>query len=120
MEHPAQTITLTGFIVQDKDTKEYNFSPCEASYDWQITVCPTVIVHHFIIPPDFNPVTSEITKLEGQLTKAADAYYSMKEKLEGKIADLKCLSYEAESPPLTAYGNPSPIFVASQADDIPF
>jgi hypothetical protein len=88
------SIPLEGYIFQDTDDKSFRYMTYESSADYLIKVgtIDTSICYH--LPPEYHPIGSHIAKLEDQLSKAAEAYYGLKVELEGKIADLKCISYQ--------------------------
>jgi hypothetical protein len=93
------TIPFIGFISQDTDDKSFHFDTYQTGLSYRIPVCEISFQHRFSIPDSFHPINSHIQKLEGDLAKAVEAYYGLKAEIEGKIADLKCISYDQEIAP---------------------
>jgi len=66
------------------------------SYDCSAYQSKTFILETTVaieIPDDFNPVASEITRLEAALLKAEATAFAHTEQLKQKIADLLMLEY---------------------------
>ena len=79
------------------EQEPFNFSITDFEMTWDKEAIP---VHKFEVEvtlPEVELSLKVIDNLEEELEELATNYYEKKAKLEGKIADLKCITYEGDA-----------------------